>query len=104
MKLVAFPNEKMAKATLIAGTRHGHKRDKIIESGLATQKASKVKAPLISDAVANFECTLVAIYKPGDCPLIVGKIVAAHENGQKNVKRLVTAGPGYKLTGVRPVQ
>ena len=101
--VVAFPSVKMAKATLFVGTRHGHKMDKIRGAGLAVQKASRIKAPLLRDAVANFECKLVAITRPGDCPLIVGKVVAAHENKDRTLKRLYYwAKKGFVLDGVRP--
>ena len=56
--VVAFPNEKMAQEVIYVGTRHGHKCDKIIKSGLIMQSADKVKAPLIANAVANFECKI----------------------------------------------
>ena len=71
--VVAFPNEGMAAAVLHVGTCHGADRDKIAEAGLAVQAPTKVKAPLLADAVANFECELVQVYTPGDCPLVVGK-------------------------------
>lgn len=102
--VVAFPSETMAKAVVYVGTRHGHKCDKIIGSGLVTQSADKVKAPLIANAVANFECNLVAIHQPGDCPLVIGKVVAAHENANAGIKRLYTVAAGYKMAGVRPVK
>ncbi|MFH0953856.1 MAG: flavin reductase family protein [Verrucomicrobiota bacterium] len=86
--VVALPSTRLARAVLHAGTRHGHKIEKLAECRLATQPASKVKAPLLRDAVANFECKLVTIARPGDCPLIVGRIVAAHENKDKKLKRL----------------
>lgn len=100
--VMAFPAENMGRETVLVGTRHGHDRDKIAESGLETQKAAKVKAPLLADAVANFECKLVDIYRPGNCPLIIGKVVAAHDNKNAQLKRLFTAGAGYKMAGVRP--
>jgi len=102
--VVAFPNEGMAKEVLHAGTVHGHRRDKIRECGLATGKPAVVKAPLLADAVANFECELVEITQPGDCPLIVGKVVASHINKDASLKRLYTVGKGYQLSGVRPKQ
>jgi flavin reductase (DIM6/NTAB) family NADH-FMN oxidoreductase RutF len=102
--VVAYPNENMAKAVLHAGSCHGRGRDKLAEAGLATQKASKVRAPLIADAVANFECRLVKIVKPGDCPLIVGRIVAAHENRNRTLKRLYYWWKkDFVLKGVRAV-
>ncbi len=99
--VVSFPSEKMAKETLFAGSVHGYSRDKIKETGLKIQDAEVVNAPLLVDAVANFECKLVEITKPGDCPLIVGEVVAAWENSNKKLKRLYTVGKGHKLAGVR---
>lgn len=102
--VIAFPSEAMGKEVLAAGSSHGRGRDKIAESGLKIQPASRVKAPLVADAVANFECKLVDIYRPGDCPLIVGEVIVAHENTNGGLKRLYTAGPGHKLAGVRAVK
>ena len=99
--VVAFPSDRMGKAVLHVGSHHGRGRDKLAECGLATQKASRVAAPLIADAVANFECELVNVYKPGDCPLIVGRVIAAHENRDAKVRRLYTVGPGHAMGGVR---
>lgn len=99
--VVAFPNEGMTKEVLFVGTRHGRACDKLAESGLRAAPAKAVKAPLLADAVANFECRLVDIYQPGDCPLIIGKVVAAHTNVRADLKRLYTVGAGYKMAGVR---
>lgn len=102
--VVALPSEAMSRATLTAGSCHGHKIDKLAECRLATQQASKVKAPLLRDAVANFECKLVTIARPGDCPLIVGRIVATHENKDQRLKRLYYWWKkNFVLKGVRAV-
>lgn len=102
--VVAYPSDRMAKAVLFAGTHHGHKMDKIAKAGLKLQPALKIKAPLIADAVANFECKLAKIVQPGDCPIIFGKIVATHENRDGKVKRLFNVGKNYTLTGVKAVR
>ena len=100
--VVAYPSDKMAKETLFVGTRHGKETDdKPAMCGMAVSRASKVKAPLIRDAVANFECRLHKIYRPGDCPVIIGKVVAAHVNKNTRVRRLLTVGAGYKMSGVK---
>lgn len=99
--VVAYPQARMAKAALIAGSCHGHRIDKIQRTGLALQAAAKVKAPLLADAVANFECKLVKILKPGNCPLIVGQVVAAHVNKRKGLKRLFNLAKGYRLGDVK---
>ncbi len=102
--VVSFPSDLMARETLFAGSVHGYNRDKIKEAGLKIQDANLVNAPILVDAVANFECELVEITKPGDCPLIVGKVVCAWENTNSQLKRLYTVGKDHKLAGVRPVE
>ncbi len=95
--VIAYPSSAMAKETLYVGTTHGHHEDKGAKSGLEFTSAEKVAVPLLADAVANFECRLVTEYRPGNCPLIVGEIVASHVNTDDSVKRLVNLGKGYDL-------
>jgi flavin reductase (DIM6/NTAB) family NADH-FMN oxidoreductase RutF len=99
--VVAFPSEAMGAAVLHAGSVHGHSRDKLAETGLATTPALRIAAPLLSDAVANFECELADIVQPGDCPLIFGRVLAAHVNTDSDLRRLYTVGPGHTMAGVR---
>ena len=95
--VIAYPSKAMAKETLYFGTVHGHNIDKGKESKLAFMPASKVDVPLLADAVANFECKLAAEYRPGNCPLVVGEVVACSVNTDESVQRLINAAPGYKL-------
>lgn len=98
--VIAYPSEAMAAETLYVGTVHGHNEDKGTKSGLNFLPAGKVDAPLLADAVANFECRVVTEYRPGNCPLIVGEVIAAHVNSDPSVRRLVNLGKGYQLGGV----
>jgi flavin reductase (DIM6/NTAB) family NADH-FMN oxidoreductase RutF len=102
--VVAFPSEQMASQTLFVGTHSGRDKDKFAEAGIAVQEAVAVKAPLIRDAVANFECRLVQVVQPGDCPLVIGQVVAAHVSADTNLRRLYTLAKGYMLGGVRPMR
>ena len=99
--VVAFPSDRMGAAVLHAGSVHGHNRDKLAETGLATMPGLHSSAPLLADAIANFECELVDIVKPGDCPLIFGRVLAAHVNTDPGLQRLYTVGPGHVMGGVR---
>ncbi len=99
--VIALPSEDMARETYFVGTHHGHKVDKFRETGLVTQPASRIQPPLIADAVANFECRLVAVYRPGDCPLLIGEVVAAHVNKNPRLKRLYHIDTKYRLAGLR---
>ena len=95
--VIAYPSREMAKETLYSGTVHGHEIDKGRESGLSFVPGSEVDVPLLADAVANFECKLEAEYRPGNCPLAVGKVVAAHVNTDDAILRLLNYGKGYQL-------
>ncbi len=99
--VIAYPSSAMAKETLYVGTTHGHHEDKGAKSGLKFVPAQKVSVPLLTDAVANFECRLVTEYRPGNCPLIVSEIIASHVNNDDSAKRLVNLGKGYQLEGLR---
>lgn len=95
--VIAYPSQSMAKETLYAGTVHGHNEDKGKNSGLEFVPGIKTSVPILADAVANFECRFVAEYRPGNCPLIVGEVVASHVNTDPEITRLVNWGPGYQL-------
>ena len=95
--VIAYPSKSMAKESLYFGTTHGHAIDKGKISGLAFEASSVVDVPLLADAVANFECRLVTEYRPGNCPLVVGEVVASTVNTDESVKRLINAGKGYQL-------
>jgi len=58
---------------------------------------SRTAIPLLADAVANFECRFVTEYRPGNCPLVVGEVVASHVNADQSVKRLMNLSKGYQL-------
>ena len=95
--VIAYPSRSMAKETLYCGTTHGHNIAKGKISGLKFEPASTVDVPLLADAVANFECRLVTEYRPGNCPLVVGQVVASSVNTDNSILRLNNIGSGYKL-------
>jgi flavin reductase (DIM6/NTAB) family NADH-FMN oxidoreductase RutF len=61
-----------------------------------TEPAKAIDSVLLTDAVANFECTLDSETVAGDHIIFVGKVVASHMNTEAR-KRLYTVGPGHKL-------
>jgi len=93
---IAFPSSEMAEAALFFGSKSGRNIDKFAEFECKTEPAKKIDSVLLSDAVANFECTLESQMVAGDHVIFVGKIVASHTNTEPT-KRLYTVGPGHKL-------
>ena len=99
---LVYPSSDMAKAALFFGSHSGRDTDKLAEFECDTTACAKIDSVLLSDAVANFECTLESETVAGDHIIFVGKVAAAHVNTESK-KRLYTVGPGHKLGGVKPV-
>ena len=93
---LTYPSSEMADAALFFGSRSGRDADKFAEFDCKTEPAKEIDSVLLTDAVANFECTLESEAIVGDHIIFVGKIVAAHINTEPK-KRLYTVGPGHKL-------
>ncbi|MEK7995108.1 MAG: flavin reductase family protein [Planctomycetota bacterium] len=93
---IAFPSAQMAEAALFFGSRSGRNTDKLAEFDCATEPATEIDSLLLTDAVANFECTLQSQVPTGDHIMFIGEIVCSHINTEPK-KRLYTVGPGHKL-------
>jgi flavin reductase (DIM6/NTAB) family NADH-FMN oxidoreductase RutF len=96
---IAFPSSDMADAALFFGSKSGRDTDKFAEFDCKTEHAKSIDSLLLSDAVANFECTLESQMPAGDHIIFVGEVVSAHINTEPK-KRLYTTGPGHKLGSV----
>ena len=96
---IAFPSSEMAEAALFFGSRSGRDVDKFAEFDCKTEPAEAIDSVLLTDAVANFECSLESQTEAGDHIIFVGKIVCSHANTEPK-KRLYTVGPGHKLGSV----
>jgi len=93
---IAFPSWDMAEAALFFGSKSGREIDKFAEFECETEPAKEIDSVLLSDAVANFECTLETQVPAGDHIVFIGQVVCSHTNTEPK-KRLYTIGPGHKL-------
>jgi len=93
---IAFPSSQMAEAALFFGSKSGRNIDKFAEFDCPTEPAKEIDSVLLTDAVANFECTLETQVPTGDHFVFIGKIVRSHMNTESK-QRLYTIGPGHKL-------
>jgi len=96
---IAFPSSDMADAALFFGSKSGRDIDKFAEFDCKTEPAKTIDSVLLSDAVANFECTLESETEAGDHIIFVGKVICSHINTEPK-KRLYTVAPGHKLGSV----
>ena len=96
---IAFPSSEMADAALFFGSKSGRDIDKFAEFDCKTELAKTIDSVLLTEAVANFECTLETETAAGDHIIFVGRVVSSHINtGPK--KRLYTVAAGHKLGSV----
>ena len=93
---ISFPSSEMADTALFFGSRSGRDIDKFAEFDCPNEPAQKIDSVLLTNAVANFECTLESETPAGDHIIFVGKIVSSHVNTEPK-KRLYTVAPGHKL-------
>ncbi|MHC4478119.1 MAG: flavin reductase family protein [Planctomycetota bacterium] len=96
---IAFPSSEQADAALFFGSRSGRHVDKFAEFDCKTEPAKAIDSVLLTDAAANFECTLESEATAGDHIIFVGKVVASHINAELK-KRLYSVAPGHKLGAV----
>ncbi len=93
---IVYPSSDMGDAALFFGSRSGRDVDKLAEFDCTTEPAKAIDSVLLTDAVANFECTLESETEAGDNIIFVGKVVSSHVNTETK-KRLYTIAPGHKL-------
>ena len=96
--VVALPSEAQGEEALLFGTRSGRELDKFAATGTKLEKAKKIDAMLMSEAVANFECKVVGEMVTGDHVLIVGEVVCSHVN-EAEAGRLYSWGEKLGMGG-----
>jgi len=75
---INVPAASLVDAVLGCGTASGHDGiDKFDRFGLNRQKAEKIRAPLVKEAVANLECRVSQVVDMGASSLLVAQVVAA---------------------------
>ncbi len=78
-----FPHKNIALEAWQCGKVSGRDIHKVEKYSLKTQAAKFVKAPLLTDSAAAFECKLHSKFPTGDHTFFVGEIVACHGDVEK---------------------
>jgi flavin reductase (DIM6/NTAB) family NADH-FMN oxidoreductase RutF len=76
--VINVPTHDIIRKVIAIGNSTGSEIDKFKAFKLTPEKASKVKAPLISECYANFECKLVDTSLIKKYSLFVFEVVKAH--------------------------
>ena len=76
--VINVPTFDLVNAVIGVGNSHGPKVDKFARFGLTPLPASRVRAPLIAECFASFECKLVDTRLIDRYSLFVFEVVKAH--------------------------
>lgn len=74
-----IPDLSMKDRVEVAGSKSGREFDK--SSLFAFAPSSKVKAPIIADALGSIECEVDQLVEVGDHSVVFGKVVACQAKG-----------------------
>lgn len=74
--VVNVPTEAIIREVDFCGNKSGKDIDKFKETGLTPEPASSVKAPIVKECPANFECRVRQSVRLGSHDLFVGEVVA----------------------------
>jgi flavin reductase (DIM6/NTAB) family NADH-FMN oxidoreductase RutF len=90
--VVSLVSTDMLADALYCGSVSGRDTDKFAQLSTKTEKATAIDSLLLADAVANFECRLEGELRTGDHVIFVGRVMAAHQNADPNVRGLYALG------------
>lgn len=85
--VINIPSKELAKKVVGVGNVSGKKVDKFEKFDLATEEATKVEAPLLSDCFANLECKVIDTTLAEKYNLFILKVVKAWIRPTKKIPR-----------------
>ncbi len=110
--VLAIPCESVAKDVLYCGTHSGRSVDKFAHTRFTPLESSIVRAPLIEECIANFECRVAGSMDTGDHTIFAGEVVASwlsdspEKNllsiGDESAYRLLAKGAHHTLGVIAP--
>jgi len=71
---LVFPSQQMKSVCSLAGSKSGRDIDKFTETGVKHIPGKLRKLPVLSDAIAVFECEVVTQVRSGDHTIYVGEV------------------------------
>ncbi|MEA2103795.1 MAG: flavin reductase family protein [Candidatus Cloacimonadota bacterium] len=97
--VIAFPSIQMADQTLKCGQFSGKNVNKIEEFGINIEKGKLSDIPILTDAVANFECKTISQIRSGDHTIFIGEVKYSWINENNEFEQLfsITDNDKYKI-------
>ncbi|MDZ4183276.1 MAG: flavin reductase family protein [Candidatus Cloacimonadaceae bacterium] len=82
---LVFPSVEMKPLASLSGSNSGKEVDKFIEGKVSHIPGKLSKLPILTDAVANFECEVVTQVRSGDHTIFVGQVKYCWLNEDKEL-------------------
>jgi len=92
--------KEMKKEAIICGSYSGRTSDKFKMTGLKTEEARIIKAPLIRNCPVSLECKLAFMKNFGDHFIVVGKVVKEHVREEEFEPLLHYTGSEFRTSKV----
>jgi flavin reductase (DIM6/NTAB) family NADH-FMN oxidoreductase RutF len=92
--VINIPTVELVDQVVAIGNSHSDEQDKFAVTGLTASKADRVKAPLIDECYASFECRLFDDKMVKQYSFFVWKIVKAHVAAIKQPRTIHYRGRG----------
>jgi flavin reductase (DIM6/NTAB) family NADH-FMN oxidoreductase RutF len=87
--VIAIPSLDMLDTAVDLGTCSGRDTDKFAKFGIAAVPASKVRAPLLSQCIANIECHVIDLVERYGMVVLRG--IAAHVSDERTGQKMFHA-------------
>ncbi|KKP27668.1 MAG: Flavin reductase domain protein FMN-binding protein [Parcubacteria group bacterium GW2011_GWA2_31_28] len=82
--VLCLPSYSQKEDILYCGSVHGWDVNKLDHCKLKTLPSKKIKAPILKDSIACFECKVIKSVDGGDHTLFIGEIVESYVSERKD--------------------
>lgn len=80
---LVLPSPELKPVLSLAGSNSGRDMDKFAASGVEFKPGKFQKIPILTEAIANFECEIVSQVRSGDHTIFVGEVKYSWLNDEK---------------------
>lgn len=88
--VLAIPSVNMAEQTMQCGMQSGRDVDKIKEFNIKINRGKLTPIPILTEAVANFECKTITQVRSGDHTIFVGEVKYSWQNDDEDIEQLLS--------------
>ena len=88
----AYPAKEQLKDILYCGTVSGKSTDKLKQTQLCFEPATKIDSPYLCGAVVNYECLVIHHFDVGNYTVVLGEVLAIQDTDKSNRDKIYAFG------------